>query len=51
MKRSEKLQLEGALRREERRMQQAESQLRLAEQAFDKFLQENDRKSMEALKR
>jgi hypothetical protein len=32
-------------------LQRTESELRLAEQAFDQFLQENDRKAVAAMKR
>ena len=39
------------LRKEERELQKTESELRLSEQAFDQFLQENDRKAVEAMKR
>ena len=51
MKRGEKLRLERDIRKEERRLHKAESELRLAEQAFDQFLQENDRKAVTAMKR
>ena len=39
------------MRKEERELQKTESELRLSEQAFDQFLQENDRKAVEAMKR
>ena len=36
---------------EESRLRKEEAELKLAEQAFDNFLQENDRKAMEAQKK
>jgi Tfp pilus assembly protein PilX len=51
VKRDEKQRLETELREEEMALQKAESVLRLAEQAFDQFLQENDRKAVGAMKR
>ena len=36
---------------EESRVRKEEADLKLAEQAFDNFLQENDRKAMEAQKK
>ena len=36
---------------EETRLRKEEAELKLAEQAFDNFLQENDRKAMEAQKK
>ena len=36
---------------EEARVRKEEADLKLAEQAFDNFLQENDRKAMEAQKK
>ena len=44
----EKNRLETTLREEETRVRKEEADLKLAEQAFDNFLQENDRKAMEA---
>ena len=43
--------METELREEEMALQRMESELRLAEQAFDQFLQENDRKAIAAMKR
>ena len=37
--------LEKELRKDEREIQKTESELRLSEQAFDQFLQENDYKT------
>ena len=51
VKRTEKKRLETELREEEMALQRMESELRLAEQAFDQFLQENDRKAIAAMKR
>ncbi len=51
MKRNERQRLEKELRREEQILQRTESELRLAEQAFDQFLQENDRKAVAAMKK
>ena len=51
VKRNEKKRLEEELREEEMTLQRMESELRLAEQAFDQFLQENDRKAIAAMKR
>ena len=51
VKQEEKKRLEEELRNEEIILQKMESELRLAEQAFDQFLQENDRKAMGAMKR
>ena len=39
------------LQEEESRLRKEEAELKLAEQAFDNFLQENDRKAMEAQKK
>ena len=43
--------MERVLRREEEQLHHAESQLKLAQQAFDQFLQEKDRKAVEAQRR
>ena len=51
VKRNERHRLERELRREEQVLQRTESELRLAEQAFDQFLQENDRKAVAAMKK
>ena len=51
VKGGERTRLEKELRKEERELQKTESELRLSEQAFDQFLQENDRKAVEAMKR
>ena len=51
MKHGERSRLETEIRKEERRLHQTESELRLAEQAFDQFLQENDRNAVTAMKR
>ncbi len=51
MKQEEKQHLERVLRREEGQLQLAESQLKLAQQAFDQFLQEKDRKAVDAQKK
>ena len=51
MKQEEKKRLEEDQRTEEIMLQRMEGELRLAEQAFDQFLQENDRKAMGAMKR
>ena len=51
VKQEEKKRLEEELRNEEIILQKMESELRLAEQAFDQFLQENDRKAVGAMKR
>ena len=51
VKQEEKKRLEHENRVEEVKLQRMESELRLAEQAFDQFLQENDRKAVGAMKR
>ena len=51
VKQTEKRRLEAVLRREEGELQRAEAELRLAQQAFDQFLQEKDRRAIEAQKR
>ena len=51
MKRGEKLRLEREISKEQRRLHNAESEVKLAEQAFDQFLQENDRNAVTATKR
>lgn len=51
VKRQEKKRLETELRQEEITLQRMECELRLAEQAFDQFLQDNDRKAISAMKR
>ena len=51
VKKNEKHRLEQELREAEMDVQKTESELRLAEQAFDQFLQENDRKAVDAMKR
>ena len=51
VKGGERQRLEKELRKEERELQKTESELRLSEQAFDQFLQENDRKAVMAMKR
>jgi hypothetical protein len=51
VKQDEKQRLEKVLRVEEAELQKAEAELRLAQQAFDQFLQENDRSAIEAQKR
>ncbi len=51
MKRSEKRRLERVLREEESQLAKAEAELRLAQQAFDQFLQEKDRNAVEAQKK
>ena len=51
VKQEEKKRLEEDQRTEEIMLQRMEGELRLAEQAFDQFLQENDRKAMGAMKR
>lgn len=51
VKRQEKKRLETELKEQEVTFQRMESELRLAEQAFDQFLQENDRKAIAAMKR
>ena len=43
--------MERVLRREEEQLHLAESQLKLAQQAFDQFLQEKDRRAVEAQRR
>ena len=48
MKLGEKTRLESIIKEEEARLKKEEAELKLAEQAFDNFLQENDRKAMEA---
>ena len=54
VKMGEKTRLETTLKvvfqEEEARVRKEEADLKLAEQAFDNFLQENDRKAMEAQK-
>ncbi len=47
----EKQRLEREVRDGDERLQKSEAELRLAQQAFDQFLQENDRKAMAAQKR
>ena len=47
----ERQHMERVLRREEEQLHHAESQLKLAQQAFDQFLQEKDRKAVEAQRR
>ena len=51
VKLGEKARLETIIKEEEARLKKEESELKLAEQAFDNFLQENDRKAMEAQKK
>ena len=51
MKVGERQHMERVLRREEGQLHLAESQLKLAQQAFDQFLQEKDRKAVEAQRR
>ena len=51
VKMGEKTRLETTIREEEARVKKEEADLKLAEQAFDDFLQENDRKAMEAQKK
>lgn len=51
MKHTEKARLDRVLKQEEKALQLAESELRLAQQAFDQFLQEKDRNAIEAQKR
>ena len=51
VKRGERARMEKLIRKEERRLHQTESELRLAEQAFDQFLQEKDRNAVAAMKR
>ena len=51
VKQDEKQHLERVLRQEEEQLQLAESQLKLAQQAFDQFLQEKDRKAVDAQKK
>ena len=51
VKMGEKTRLETTLKEEEARVRKEEADLKLAEQAFDNFLQENDRKAMEAQKK
>ena len=48
VKLGEKTRLETIIKEEDARLRKEESELKLAEQAFDNFLQENDRKAMEA---
>ncbi len=47
----EKRRLERVLREEESQLASAEAELRLAQQAFDQFLQEKDRNAVEAQKK
>ncbi len=51
VKHSEKRRLERVLREEESQLAKAEAELRLAQQAFDQFLQEKDRNAVEAQKK
>lgn len=51
MKQDEKHRLEKVLKEEEMELQKAEAELRLAQQAFDQFLQECDRNAIKAQKR
>ena len=51
VKLGEKTRLETIIKEEESRLRKEEAELKLAEQAFDNFLQENDRKAMEAQKK
>ncbi len=43
--------MERVLREEESQLAKAEAELRLAQQAFDQFLQEKDRNAVEAQKK
>ena len=43
--------MERVLKREEAELQKAEAELKLAQQAFDQFLQEKDRSAVVAQKR
>ena len=51
IKQEEKHRLDKVLREEEAELQKAEAELRLAQQAFDQFLHENDSRAIEAQKR
>ena len=51
MKEKEKRRLDRVLREEETKLQRAETELRLAQQAFDQFLQQNDSEAIRAQKR
>ena len=51
VKQDEKHRLEKVLKEEEMELQKAEAELRLAQQAFDQFLQECDRNAIKAQKR
>ncbi len=51
VKLDEKRRLETVLRQEESELAKAEAELRLAQQAFDQFLQEKDRNAVEAQRR
>ncbi len=51
MKHEERLRLERVLRSEEAELAKAEAELRLAQQAFDQFLQEKDRSAVQAQKK
>ena len=51
VKGKEKRRLDRVLREEEIKLQRAETELRLAQQAFDQFLQQNDSEAIRAQKR
>lgn len=51
VKQAERQRLEKVALVEEAHLQTAEAELRLAQQAFDQFLQENDKKAIEAVRR
>lgn len=51
VKRAEQKRLQAEIEMERKTLQKKESELRLGEQAFDQFLQENDRKAIKAMKR
>ena len=51
VKEKEKRRLDRVLREEETKLQRAETELRLAQQAFDQFLQQNDSEAIRAQKR
>ena len=51
VRQDEKLRLERVLKQEESELQKAEAELKLAQQAFDQFLQEKDRSAVLAQKR
>lgn len=51
VKQNETKRLERVLRNEEEQLQKAEAEFRLAQQAFDQFLQANDSKAIQAQKR